>query len=212
MTKVCSPCLAVFIFLYLSAISESCSSSPFLLSCVQQLPEATCFICEHTQERQQHYLTGAGGREITTLLAPEMKQNSHRLSCCITAALQAGLHFALLSHAEDSASVASSQAGDPHLVWVGIARTPACLHTSLPRSHFGIFFLKKHRLVTSNFNFTSFPLNPIILPLCNLFPQVLTVPPCLLASGLINELFIPYPRSLTHLFNKNKPDIWPSNT
>jgi len=52
----------------------------------------------------------------------------------------------------------------------------------------------------------------IVLPLCNLFPQVLTEPPCLLAAGLINNLFIPYPRSLTKLFNKTKPDIWPSNT
>lgn len=142
---------------------------------------------------------------------PEIKPNSHRLCCCITAALQAGFYFALLPHAKDSVSVASSQAADPQPAWVGIARTPACLHTYLPRSRFG-FVAQKHRLVTSNFNFTSFPLNRIILPLCNLFPQVLTAPPCLLASGLINELFIPYPRSLTHLLNKNKPDIWPSNT
>lgn len=58
----------------------------------------------------------------------------------------------------------------------------------------------------------SFPLNTIILPLCNLFPQVLTAPPYLLAAGLINELFIPYPRLLNKLFNTIKPDIWPSNT
>lgn len=51
-----------------------------------------------------------------------------------------------------------------------------------------------------------FPLNTIILPLCNLFPQLLTAPPCSLPAGLINELSIPNPRSLPQLFNKIQPD------
>lgn len=66
-------------WLYLSSLIYLLFQSPappaletfLLLPRRHQLPAATCFMRQHTQEWQQHYLPGASQREVITSLAPK---------------------------------------------------------------------------------------------------------------------------------------------
>lgn len=92
------PLAPVFIFPYLSAILEYCNSR----FCDTPPPPpmwtpAATFICQHTQEWQQLYLTGAGPREV---ILPKLRWNKiHTIHTMllISSVLWAALGFSLLS-------------------------------------------------------------------------------------------------------------------